>query len=248
MANTRPRTEQEKQHLRDLNLGKKQGEATKAKKRAALLGKPHPRSPQTEAEKNHRSQSLRRRFSSGQAARHQILATYKKDATRRGKKWLLTDYGFDRLTRGPCYYCGMLFSNECIMGAKSARGGNGSFLYNGIDRVDNEKDYTVENSVSCCKDCNRMKGKLSLDDFLSHIVQIVRKRVALITLTEDQQADRISALVADLAHERTAVSGPFGINARAAGFAEYVPPDPEVLPTDFLASRTVGGPIPLEVA
>jgi hypothetical protein len=30
----------------------------------------------------------------------------------------------------------------------------GEWVYNGIDRVDNNKQYIKENLVSCCKKCN----------------------------------------------------------------------------------------------
>lgn len=32
------------------------------------------------------------------------------------------------------------------------------YFYNGIDRLDNTKGYTPENSVACCKHCNSLKG------------------------------------------------------------------------------------------
>ena len=43
------------------------------------------------------------------------------------------------------------------------------FLYNGIDRKDNNIGYIIENCVSCCGICNRMKMDMSYDDFLNHI-------------------------------------------------------------------------------
>lgn len=36
---------------------------------------------------------------------------------------------------------------------------------NGIDRIDNDKGYTLENSVSCCMDCNFEKGAKSFSDW-----------------------------------------------------------------------------------
>lgn len=35
----------------------------------------------------------------------------------------------------------------------------------GLDRVDNDKGYTVENSVACCTRCNTMKSTYCLEEF-----------------------------------------------------------------------------------
>lgn len=40
-------------------------------------------------------------------------------------------------------------------------------IYNGIDRIDNAKGYTIENSVTCCKRCNFAKRNMSYDEFIS---------------------------------------------------------------------------------
>ena len=35
------------------------------------------------------------------------------------------------------------------------------FVYNGIDRVDNSKGYTLNNILVCCYDCNTKKGAIT---------------------------------------------------------------------------------------
>ncbi len=42
----------------------------------------------------------------------------------------------------------------------------------GIDRLDNNLGYTLENVVSCCKICNFMKRNLSVEDFLTKCKRI----------------------------------------------------------------------------
>ena len=37
---------------------------------------------------------------------------------------------------------------------------------NGIDRLDQQGDYTVENTVSCCWACNYMKGVMDPQTFI----------------------------------------------------------------------------------
>jgi deferrochelatase/peroxidase EfeB len=44
---------------------------------------------------------------------------------------------------------------------------------NGLDRVDNNRGYVFSNVVSCCFKCNQMKGKLSVQEFLNHIIKVV---------------------------------------------------------------------------
>lgn len=65
-------------------------------------------------------------------------------ALRRGVE--LTPPQFQALLDGACAYCGLL-------GAK------------GIDRVEPQGNYTLENCVSCCCVCNYVKGSRSVADF-----------------------------------------------------------------------------------
>lgn len=48
----------------------------------------------------------------------------------------------------------------------------GQFLYNGIDRLDNRRGYTVKNSVPCCTLCNYKKGNQSADEFLTWVRKV----------------------------------------------------------------------------
>ena len=55
-----------------------------------------------------------------------------------------------------CFYCG---KKRCL----------------GIDRLDNSKDYTIENCVPCCGCCNRMKMDLTPNFFFQQINKIYNK-------------------------------------------------------------------------
>ena len=68
------------------------------------------------------------------------------------------------LIAGNCYYCG-------ISPRQKGRG----MLYNGIDRFDNAKGYTIENCVPACGTCNRLKRKENFDEFLARARRIVNK-------------------------------------------------------------------------
>lgn len=92
---------------------------------------------------------------------YEVLRDYK----RRQSQFELTDYQFSELLQGSCAYCGLVRSNACKTRC-------GVFSYNGIDRVDSRLGYTVGNSVSCCKYCNRMKSNMTQVDFLAHVRRI----------------------------------------------------------------------------
>jgi hypothetical protein len=69
----------------------------------------------------------------------------------------LTKEQFDTITKQPCYYCG-------IMQEKG---------FNGIDRMDSIKGYEIENCVSCCTECNMMKGAVDNITFVRRVEHIL---------------------------------------------------------------------------
>lgn len=85
------------------------------------------------------------------------LSRYKKGARIRNLSFDLEKEEFDKLIQEKCYYCG---EKEDL-------------LLNGIDRVDSCVGYKENNCVSCCRYCNYLKNKLSLDDFFGKIKHIV---------------------------------------------------------------------------
>jgi len=95
----------------------------------------------------------------------QLFRSYSASASKRRLDFLLTRPAFDRLVVGSCRYCGDGPSNvltRCGM----------RFLYNGIDRLDNNRGYVHGNVCSCCIVCNRAKSTLSYDDFMTWISRV----------------------------------------------------------------------------
>lgn len=80
------------------------------------------------------------------------------NAKTRGIKVQLTDNEISSLLNSNCYYCGKEKAD-------------------GIDRIDSNKDYTINNIVPCCKVCNMMKNKFSLDTFLEQVNKIYHKLI-----------------------------------------------------------------------
>lgn len=85
---------------------------------------------------------------------NRLKNVYKSNAKVRNISWDLTDSEFLELVTKSCAYCG--HTQE----------------YNGIDRIDSNKGYTINNCVPCCSWCNTMKLDHSLEEFLQHITNI----------------------------------------------------------------------------
>ena len=56
----------------------------------------------------------------------------------------------------------------------------GRYIYNGVDRKDNNLGYTIDNCVPCCHRCNSMKSNLSYQNFIQHISNIYKTTMGLI--------------------------------------------------------------------
>lgn len=76
----------------------------------------------------------------------------------------LTDEELTSIIFSCCTYCGAL-PNKTYAKCKLA--------FIGIDRVDSNKGYTIDNCVPCCMICNRAKNDMPLDEFLVWINQLV---------------------------------------------------------------------------
>lgn len=71
----------------------------------------------------------------------------------------------------PCYWCGSPpVTREFWKTEEKSR--TIKYACNGIDRKDNKKGYTKQNTLPCCWTCNRMKRDWKAEDFLDRVVSI----------------------------------------------------------------------------
>ena len=113
-----------------------------------------------------------KKISPGLASIRQVISCYKRNAKRRGFEYNLTEEQFKEITQQDCYYCGEKPNN-----IQKAYHNNGDYTYNGIDRIDNNKGYTIDNVVSCCFTCNRAKDKHTVKEFYGWIEKVyIRKK------------------------------------------------------------------------
>lgn len=123
-------------------------------KRLELLRRPRP-------------QGNYRRLPRGEAAFNALLGSYKKAAKRMGRSFRLSRDLFRQLVTSECAYCGDAPTNTFGSGIY-----NGNFSYNGVDRIDSRKGYTLANVTPACSSCNRMKSNMPHFAFLEHVVRI----------------------------------------------------------------------------
>lgn len=128
-----------------------------------------------------RAQSLRRgltkscgcvrqgRLEPGRANCNELYISYRNGAKKRGFAFDITRDDFAQITQERCFYCNSLPN---LFHDNISKGYNGPYLYNGLDRYDNEEGYTLDNLVACCWPCNKMKNNMHGDDFLARIKAI----------------------------------------------------------------------------
>jgi hypothetical protein len=89
----------------------------------------------------------------------QHYGNMKQGSEKRGISFNLTYEEFASFLSRECFYC--------------------STKATGLDRRDSNKGYEVDNIVSCCKHCNRMKNTLTHDAFLELVKKIYLKHFGI---------------------------------------------------------------------
>lgn len=115
-----------------------------------------------------RSCGCLRRKEIGTAPFNKLYGTYKKEALKRKYVWNLNKDNFRKLTKQNCYYCNIEPLQVLKAHSKTTIQEWVDFniyIYNGIDRLNNNDGYTIENYVTCCKFCNRAKRDYTVKEF-----------------------------------------------------------------------------------
>ena len=109
----------------------------------------------------------------GEAAAHMLYKSYQYGAKSRGLEFTLEKMEFLKLTKLRCKYCGSI--------PEKVYKGTGRkcspYVYNGIDRIDNNIGYITTNVCPCCEICNQAKHAMPLDKFLKWIKRLVEFQV-----------------------------------------------------------------------
>jgi hypothetical protein len=84
-------------------------------------------------------------------------ASYRSRAEKKELEFAITHDDYKSIILQDCYLCGKQSTETNI---------------NGVDRVDNDIGYNMENCKACCKECNHMKNNFNLDTLLTKIERI----------------------------------------------------------------------------
>jgi 5-methylcytosine-specific restriction endonuclease McrA len=104
-------------------------------------------------------------------ATKRILNSYKRNAKRRNIEWKLSYDEFSSLISKDCHYCGVSPNKTVVI---KRTDNTIIFNYNGIDRLDSNSDYTIQNCVTCCWVCNRAKLDMSYSAWVKWIDQLIK--------------------------------------------------------------------------
>jgi 5-methylcytosine-specific restriction endonuclease McrA len=91
-------------------------------------------------------------------------------AKRRNLDWNLNIEQFTDIVKNSCYYCGSI-------GSIKLKRYEFSILVNGIDRMDNNIGYNIDNVVTCCTQCNRAKNAMLYNDFIQWLDNLAKFRI-----------------------------------------------------------------------
>lgn len=99
---------------------------------------------------------------------------YKVSAKSKNREFNLTKEEFRQLTSKNCFYCNIApYRKRINIYAKNKITIEmGEFIFNGLDRINSSKDYTLDNVLTCCKVCNCAKSNLTTEEFKEWLERI----------------------------------------------------------------------------
>jgi hypothetical protein len=108
----------------------------------------------------------------GKAAFNSLINSYRTRAKLKNHSFSLTEEEFKMLVTSNCQYCGVSPKTE-----HRRKKANGSFLHNGIDRLDSNYGYSLSNCITACEICNKAKRDLSLEEFVNWLTRITSTNI-----------------------------------------------------------------------
>lgn len=85
----------------------------------------------------------------------------------------LTFEQFLTLSQLPCHYCGAPPSNQYNKyKGRTGREIKNTFIYSGLDRIDNARPHDYDNVVPACRSCNSRKSEMNRRRFLAWIRKV----------------------------------------------------------------------------
>lgn len=122
---------------------------------------------------------------------YKSYCSYRSGAKARKLEWKLSEQDFLDLITKPCTYCGCIPCKKQKVYYNLRK--NEYELVNGIDRIDSSKGYTLNNCVTCCEQCNKMKLNYSVQDFLSKVREIYKHSIECSTTISKESTSEANA-------------------------------------------------------
>ena len=117
----------------------------------------------------------------GEQPLKRMFRSYKTGATNRNLKFELSFIDFKNTVMKECFYCGDKPYREhyAFHRTRYSKGKQTDEVmkFNGIDRLDSNVGYILNNCVSCCIYCNRAKSDLNVEEFKIRILKIYERFV-----------------------------------------------------------------------
>jgi len=111
-----------------------------------------------------------------EAAKHYFYAIYKGRARHKGIVFNITYDEFEQIICQNCYYCGTKGRYVIKNGSRNGNQAlNVVLIACGVDRIDSNFGYTLDNVVPCCSYCNYAKRDMSTKDFIALAQRIAEK-------------------------------------------------------------------------
>lgn len=116
---------------------------------------------------NHKDDKRKEPIPNDGAHVNALYGRYRNSARERKLLFDITKDQAKCLFEQPCHYCGALPSVRYTHASLA-----GQYAWNGIDRVNSELGYTINNCVPCCGTCNFAKGTKTIEDFRTWIEKV----------------------------------------------------------------------------
>ena len=108
----------------------------------------------------------------GESGARHLYRHYVFSAKRRKIPFNISLENFKILTSKNCTYCDT--PPLKIVKSYDAKSSHSFYHYNGLDRINPSRGYTLDNVEPCCTICNIMKWTFSKEDFLGHLIKILK--------------------------------------------------------------------------
>lgn len=112
------------------------------------------------------------KLSGNSAAFNSLYLSLKNRAKKKELIFNISKKIFKSLSSKNCYYCNTVPIQEMKTYKNTP-----SYFYNGLDRIDNSKGYTVDNVLTACGRCNKLRGtELTVEETLLVVSTLLKFR------------------------------------------------------------------------